>query len=69
MAKKAQHCTLSVHQKEVVKEADGSLTIHFENGYSENVDQVIWAIGRTPTTDKINLAAAGVEINESGYVK
>ncbi|KJY96662.1 glutathione-disulfide reductase [Pseudoalteromonas ruthenica] len=55
--------------KEVVKESDGSLTIHFENGHSQNVDEVIWAIGRTPTTDAINVAAAGVEVNESGYVK
>ncbi|WP_105264763.1 glutathione-disulfide reductase [Pseudoalteromonas sp. T1lg76] len=55
--------------KEVVKEADGSLTLHFENGHSQNVDQVIWAIGRTPTTDAINIAAAGVEVTESGYVK
>ncbi|ENO00725.1 MULTISPECIES: glutathione-disulfide reductase [Pseudoalteromonas] len=55
--------------KEIVKESDGSLTIHFENGYSQNVDQVIWAIGREPSTDVINIAAAGVELNSSGYVK
>lgn len=55
--------------KEVVKESDGSLTIHFENGHSQNVDQVIWAIGRQPTTDKINIAATGVELNEEGFVK
>ena len=55
--------------KEVVKEADGSLTIHFDNGHSQNVDQVIWAIGRTPTTDAINISAAGVELNDRGYVK
>ncbi|TMO81328.1 glutathione-disulfide reductase [Pseudoalteromonas spongiae] len=55
--------------KEVTKESDGSLTLHFENGNSVNVDQVIWAIGRQPTTDKINIAAAGVELTESGHVK
>ncbi len=69
MAKEGPTLHTECSPKEVVKEADGSLTIHFESGYSENVDQVIWAIGRTPTTDKINLAAAGVEVNESGYVK
>ena len=56
MAKEGPTLHTECSPKEVVKEADGSLTIHFENGYSENVDQVIWAIGRTPTTDKINLA-------------
>jgi len=69
MAKEGPTLHTECTPKEVVKENDGSLTIHFENGHSQNVDEVIWAIGRTPTTDKINLAAAGVEVNESGYVK
>ncbi len=53
----------------VVKEADGSLTIHFENGHSQNVDTLIWAIGRHPATDAINLQATGVETNDHGYIK
>lgn len=63
--------TLHTHSvpKEVVKEADGSLTLHFENGESHNTDLLIWAIGRNPTTDKINLAATGVETTEHGYIK
>lgn len=55
--------------KEVVKEADGSLTLHLENGESQNVDQLIWAIGRHPATDAINLSATGVETNDRGYIK
>ena len=55
--------------KEVVKEADGSLTVTFENGHSQNVDQLIWAIGREPTTDAINLSAAGVATNARGFIK
>lgn len=55
--------------KEVVKEPDGSLTLHFENGQTHNTDLLIWAIGRHPATDKINLAAAGVETNDRGYIK
>lgn len=55
--------------KEVVKEADGSLTLHLENGESCNVDTLIWAIGRHPATDAINLAATGVETNAQGYIK
>ncbi|KHT62474.1 glutathione reductase [Photobacterium gaetbulicola] len=63
--------TLHTHSvpKEVVKEADGSVTLHFENGESHNTDVLIWAIGRNPTTDKINLAATGVETNDRGYIK
>ena len=63
--------TLHTHSipKEVVKEADGTTTLHFENGESHNTDLLIWAIGRNPTTDKINLAATGVETTEHGYIK
>ncbi|MBE1276110.1 glutathione-disulfide reductase [Enterovibrio baiacu] len=55
--------------KEVVKETDGSVTLHFENGTSHNTDVLIWAIGRNPTTSKINLEATGVETNDRGYIK
>lgn len=63
--------TLHTHSipKEVIKEADGSLTLHLENGESHNVDSLIWAIGRHPATDAINLSATGVELNERGYIK
>ncbi|MBD0410678.1 glutathione-disulfide reductase [Pseudoalteromonas distincta] len=60
--------TESVPHK-LVKEDDGSVTLHLDNGKSHNVDQVIWAIGRQPTTDAINVAAAGVEVNSDGFVK
>jgi glutathione reductase (NADPH) len=55
--------------KEVVKQQDGSLTLHLENGESCNVDTLIWAIGRKPATDLINLQATGVELNKGGYIK
>ena len=55
--------------REVVKEADGSLTLHLENGQTHNVDTLIWAIGRHPTTDAINLGVTGVETNDAGYIK
>ncbi|WP_413700154.1 glutathione-disulfide reductase [Psychromonas sp. KJ10-10] len=63
--------TLHTHSvpKEVNKESDGSLTLHLENGNSFNVDTLIWAIGRNPATDVINLQATGVETNEWGYIK
>jgi glutathione reductase (NADPH) len=63
--------TLHTHStpKEVTKEADGSITLHLENGKSHNVDTLIWAIGRNPSTDMINLQATGVETNAAGYIK
>ncbi|NAW88745.1 glutathione-disulfide reductase [Photobacterium halotolerans] len=63
--------TLHTHSvpKEVVKEADGTITLHFENGESHNTDLLIWAIGRNPVTHKINLEVTGVETTGKGYIK
>jgi glutathione reductase (NADPH) len=67
----AEGPTLHTHStpKEVIKESDGSLTLHLENGESCNVDTLIWAIGRHPATDVINLQATGVATNDRGYIK
>ena len=59
------HSTL----KEVVKNEDGSLTIELEDGQSQTVDCLIWAVGREPATDVINLEVTGVETNSIGKVK
>lgn len=53
----------------VEKDADGKLTIHLENGNIIGpVDSLVWAVGREPATDQINLAATGVELNERGFI-
>ena len=67
----AEGPTLHTHSvpKEVIKEADGSVTLHLENGESQNVDTLIWAIGRHPATDTINLNVTGVATNDHGYIK
>lgn len=55
--------------KEVRKNSDNSLTLVLENDKETTVDQVIWAIGRSPLTAGLNLEAAGVELDEKGYIK
>jgi len=55
--------------KAVVKNADGSLTLQLEDGASQTVDCLVWAIGREPDTSGLDLAAAGVALNERGYVQ
>ncbi|TDQ56812.1 NADPH-glutathione reductase [Mesocricetibacter intestinalis] len=55
--------------QQVIKNADGSLTLQLEDGRSQEVDSLIWAIGRQPATDVINLAAAGVETDGRGFIK
>ncbi|MBA6342940.1 glutathione-disulfide reductase [Colwellia sp. MB02u-10] len=60
--------TMSVPTR-VEKHQDGKLTIHLENGHSVGpVDSLIWAIGREPATDNINIASAGIELDERGFI-
>jgi glutathione reductase (NADPH) len=55
--------------KAIVKNADSSLTLQLENGNAFTVDSLIWAIGREPATDNLNLAATGVKTNAQGYIE
>ena len=54
----------------IEKHSDGKLSLHLTNGKVLGpVDHVVWAIGREPATDTINIAATGVELDERGYIK
>ncbi|MDF7670334.1 glutathione-disulfide reductase [Orbaceae bacterium ESL0721] len=53
----------------VTKNSDGSLTLRLENGEEFTVDCLIWAIGRKPATEGMNLEAAGIEVNSNGFIK
>lgn len=53
----------------VEKNEQGKLTIHCtKNQQVNNVDALVWAIGRTPNTADLNLEAAGVEMDAQGYI-
>ncbi|QOL26431.1 glutathione-disulfide reductase [Thalassotalea sp. LPB0316] len=48
---------------------DGKLVVHFENGQRlAPVEQVVWAIGREPATDNLNLEVTGVALDENGFI-
>lgn len=53
----------------VIKNSDGSLELQLENGRKQTVDCLIWAIGRKPATDKLNLAVTGVKVNHLGFIE
>ncbi|MBV7388414.1 glutathione-disulfide reductase [Pasteurellaceae bacterium TAE3-ERU1] len=55
--------------KALRKNGEGSLTLELESGEQHTVDCVVWAIGREPATDNLNLDAAGVKTNERGYIE
>ena len=54
--------------EEAVKNADGSVTLKLQDGRETTVDCLIWAIGREPATDKINLEVTGVATNARGQI-
>lgn len=62
--------TLHTHSspEQIVRNADGSLTISFTNGTKIDTDAVIWAIGRKPATSKLGLEKIGVEMDSRGHV-
>lgn len=48
---------------------DSGLVLHSEDGRSFGpVDCLLWAVGRAPNTDTLNLAAAGVTADAAGFV-
>ncbi|MBE2294052.1 MAG: glutathione-disulfide reductase [Phycisphaerales bacterium] len=53
----------------VARMAKGTLNLHCTGrGDTLEVDTLLWAIGRDPNTDSINLAAAGVVTNPDGSI-
>jgi len=53
----------------IEKLADDTLVVHLTNGQSIGpVAEVVWAIGREPATDNINVELAGIELNDKGFI-
>lgn len=52
----------------VTKAAAGDLLVKTEKGVSLAVDTVMLALGRTPNTNDLGLAAAGVAVNDQGAI-
>ena len=52
----------------VRRNVDGSLEVSSEDGATLTVDALVWATGRHPNTDRLNLSAAGVHVEANGVV-
>lgn len=50
------------------KRSDGKIDIYFEDGSLHTTDQVLWAIGRKPNTDQLNLEVTGVTLTKTGHI-
>ena len=55
--------------KSVVKNADGSLTLHLQNEKSVTVDCLVWAIGRNPANANLGLENTEVELNKYNFIQ
>ncbi|RUO76810.1 glutathione-disulfide reductase [Pseudidiomarina taiwanensis] len=75
LLERMQQDKLNLHTNSSVAKVEkdpssGLLTVHTVSGeVIDEVDCLIWAIGREPATDQINLAAAGVEADELGFIR
>ncbi len=55
---------------EITKEADGTLTITDDKGNkATGFNEIIWAIGRHPNTEGMNLQAINLDVDEQGYIQ
>lgn len=52
-----------------LEKTDQGITIHFEDGSSHTASQVIWATGRRPNVDGLELENAGVTLNQRGFIQ
>ena len=68
MAKSGPTLHTHANATEVVKNADDSLTINFDNGETITVDCLIWAIGRAANTSGFGLEKTGVKLTEKGTI-
>ena len=51
------------------KEDDGITLVCDKGSRTTGIDQVIWAIGRKPNTDDLNLEAAGLTTDQQGFIE
>lgn len=57
-----------VNTQQIIQNEDKTLTVEFNDGQNLTVDCVIWAVGRKPTTDQLNLDAVGIKTNTKGQI-
>jgi glutathione reductase (NADPH) len=58
-----------IQLESIQREDDGTLSLHSSSGHDlTGFDQVIWATGRTPRVADLNLEAAGVSLNDQGFI-
>lgn len=72
LVREMENTGLNLHTHKVpakLEETEEGIRIHFEDGSTHTASQVIWATGRRPNVEGLNLEKAGVTLNERGFIK
>lgn len=64
-----RHIHVNKTVTEVKRKDDNTLILQFDDGTTHETEQVLWATGRVPNTEGLNLEAAGVNLYPGGYVE
>ena len=72
LVQERENTGLNLHTHKVpakLEETEQGITIHFEDGSTHTASQVIWATGRRPNVEGLQLEKAGVTLNERGFIQ
>lgn len=69
MAEAGVNLITRININSVEKQNDGRLRVHCASGITlEDLDSLIWAIGRAPNTRDLSLDKAGIEMDKDGFI-
>ncbi|MBL1260331.1 MAG: glutathione-disulfide reductase [Thiotrichaceae bacterium] len=60
--------TTGVSLASIERTDDGTMMLHTDDGEMDGYDTLIWAIGRESKVAGLNLGAAGLSINDAGFI-
>ena len=72
LADAMQEQGINIHREANVKAIEkqgGQLEVQLDNGENILTDCLFWATGRRPATDALNLAAAGIAVQNNGVIE
>jgi len=69
MKEKGVNVRTETEIERIEKQADGSLLVFYTNNEQQEVDLVMYATGRRPMTDSLNLEELGIELNSNTTIK
>ncbi|KAI0318414.1 glutathione-disulfide reductase [Amylostereum chailletii] len=66
-----EHTGINLHKTSKVVKVEGkrgNLTVHLDSGKTLEVEELIWAIGRSPSTPGLGLETVGVKTDKAGNI-